>query len=227
MHVLVFFVMVAFSSSAPLLVLYGFWLPQIVHNYRSGSTGGLRADYIWGMTVTRLWPVVYFKLYASNAFHIEPSPVGVCVLVGFVLVQAAVLTLQDRIGAGFFVPAIVRSFPISLSLSLTLTVSLTAAPCQVRLPPGIACRGAGSGLRDLHDAGDGRHRRGRLHGHAVRPRVSHAVSAAVDGGEDGVPDLQRRAGAGVNTRTQNNTDRIAKTFISLVLVSMRAHVLTA
>ncbi|KAG5377666.1 hypothetical protein IGI04_025508 [Brassica rapa subsp. trilocularis] len=87
-----------------LLLMYSFWIPQIVANVVRDSRKPLHPYYILGMTVTRLAIPLYVFGCPKNFMRVEPSNawcVGLCAFTGF---QAAVLLLQHYFGSRCFVP---------------------------------------------------------------------------------------------------------------------------
>ncbi|KAJ1946150.1 hypothetical protein GGF37_001335 [Kickxella alabastrina] len=95
--------------AAPLLAVlltaaYSFWLPQIVRNAVRGTARGLRIEYVVGSTAIHLLFPLYVFAYPDNIAFIAPVSL-VWALVGYVVVQAIVLLLQDLLGPRFFVPA--------------------------------------------------------------------------------------------------------------------------
>ncbi|KAI4319779.1 hypothetical protein MLD38_033339 [Melastoma candidum] len=87
-----------------LLLMYSFWIPQIVTNVIRDSRKPLHPHYILGMTITRL----AFPLYAfgcpSNFMRIEPDTWWCICWCSFLGVQAFVLLLQHYLGARCFIP---------------------------------------------------------------------------------------------------------------------------
>lgn len=87
-----------------LLLMYSFWIPQIVANVVRDSRKPLHPYYILGMTVTRLAIPLYVFGCPKNFMRVEPSKawcVGLCAFMGF---QAAVLLLQHYFGSRCFIP---------------------------------------------------------------------------------------------------------------------------
>ncbi|KAF3593083.1 hypothetical protein DY000_02020072, partial [Brassica cretica] len=87
-----------------LLVMYSFWIPQIVANVVRDSRKPLHPYYILGMTVTRLAIPLYVFGCPKNFMRVEASKawcIGLCAFIGF---QAAVLLLQHYFGSRCFVP---------------------------------------------------------------------------------------------------------------------------
>ncbi|XP_010555112.1 PREDICTED: transmembrane E3 ubiquitin-protein ligase 1-like isoform X2 [Tarenaya hassleriana] len=87
-----------------LLVMYSFWMPQIIANVIRDSRKPLHPYYILGMTVTRLAVPLYVFGCPSNFMRVEPSKVWcvcLCVFIGF---QASLLLLQHYFGSRCFIP---------------------------------------------------------------------------------------------------------------------------
>ncbi|KAL1219380.1 Transmembrane E3 ubiquitin-protein ligase FLY2 [Cardamine amara subsp. amara] len=87
-----------------LLLMYSFWIPQIVANVVRDSRKPLHPYYILGMTVTRLAIPLYVFGCPKNFMRVESSKawcVGLCAFIGF---QAALLLLQHYFGSRCFVP---------------------------------------------------------------------------------------------------------------------------
>lgn len=138
LHIIVFLLIISVSATVPLVLLHAFWIPQIVHNCVTGTTQALRPAYVWGITLTRLWAPLYFKGWPGNVFHVQPSPALVVALAVFLILQAAVLTLQDRWGPGFFVPTVVRFYycvVVSVVVVVVIVVVVVLAAVVV-----VVCR---------------------------------------------------------------------------------------
>ncbi|WFD03120.1 hypothetical protein MOBT1_001809 [Malassezia obtusa] len=91
-------------------LLFSFWVPQIVHNYRVRASG-VRAGTVVGMTVTRFYLPLCTSQAHTDLFHyrhnllfFEPTPL-VWVPLAWLVVQMLVLVGQDTLGPLFFVPA--------------------------------------------------------------------------------------------------------------------------
>lgn len=97
-------VMISISA----LLLYSFWIPQIVRNVSRGSKRGLSNLFILGMSVTRLVIPVYFYGCPGNLMGHEATP-WIWGLVLWVALQTSVLLLQDWLGPRFFIPKKVRN----------------------------------------------------------------------------------------------------------------------
>ncbi|KAG0330439.1 hypothetical protein BG000_011704 [Podila horticola] len=89
--------------SACALLLFSFWIPQIVRNVIRGSKRGLSLWFVLGMTVTRLVLPIYFYACPENLMGHEPTK-WIWGLVLWVGLQVAMLLLQDWLGPRFFIP---------------------------------------------------------------------------------------------------------------------------
>lgn len=114
-----------------MLVLYSFWLPQIVLNVITEAKTPLHKHYIYGMSLTRLVaPLYIFGL--RNNFLKEVYPESetdryMCqMVVLWVGVQTAILVAQGKYGARFMIPA--RFLPPKFDYSRPIPPSM--------LPPG-------------------------------------------------------------------------------------------
>jgi hypothetical protein len=85
-------------------ILYSFWVPQILwqawHGYRKGFT----PTYIWSMSITRLILPLYFLACPANFMNHPTATWKIVLLLLWMALQIAVLTLQRKLGARFFVP---------------------------------------------------------------------------------------------------------------------------
>jgi len=70
-----------------LMLVYSFWIPQIVHCARTNVRQPLRPLYIVGMSLTRLLLPLYLYGCPSNVLMIVPSPVFCVVLVAWLSLQ--------------------------------------------------------------------------------------------------------------------------------------------
>ncbi|KAI4363841.1 hypothetical protein MLD38_020008 [Melastoma candidum] len=87
-----------------LLLMYAFWIPQIVTNVIRDSRKPLHPHYILGMTVTRLAVPLYIFGCPSNFMRIESDKIWCTCLCVFLGIQAFVLLLQHYLGARWFIP---------------------------------------------------------------------------------------------------------------------------
>ena len=87
-----------------LLLVYSFWIPQIITNVIRDSRKPLHPHYILGITVTRLAIPLYIFGCPDNFLRIEPDQSWCVCLAIFVGLQAAILLLQHYFGSLWFIP---------------------------------------------------------------------------------------------------------------------------
>ncbi|KAE8075958.1 hypothetical protein FH972_014637 [Carpinus fangiana] len=87
-----------------LLLLYSFWVPQIITNVVRDSRKPLHPHYILGMTVTRLAIPLYIFGCPNNFMRIEPDKSWCICLAVFIGLQASILLLQNYLGSRWFIP---------------------------------------------------------------------------------------------------------------------------
>lgn len=91
-----------------LLLMYSFWIPQIVTNVVRDSRKPLHIYYILGITVTRLAIPMYVFGCPHNFMRIQPDKTW-CICLGvFTSLQVAILLLQHYLGSRWFIPRQVR-----------------------------------------------------------------------------------------------------------------------
>ncbi|KAI9290201.1 hypothetical protein BC943DRAFT_270351 [Umbelopsis sp. AD052] len=83
--------------------LFSFWVPQIYRNVIRGSRRALSHRYVIGMSLTRLVIPLYYYACPHNILAHE-STKWVWVLAAYVMLQVAVLMIQDVWDPRFFVP---------------------------------------------------------------------------------------------------------------------------
>jgi hypothetical protein len=87
-----------------LLLMYSFWIPQIITNIARDSRKPLHPHYIIGMSVTRLAIPLYLFGCPNNFMRIEPDK-NWCISLGvFIGLQASILLLQHYLGSRCFIP---------------------------------------------------------------------------------------------------------------------------
>ncbi|KAF3444094.1 hypothetical protein FNV43_RR13784 [Rhamnella rubrinervis] len=87
-----------------LLLMYSFWIPQIITNIVRDSRKPLHPHYILGMSVTRLAIPLYLFGCPNNFMRIEPDK-NWCISLGvFIGLQASILLLQHYLGSRCFIP---------------------------------------------------------------------------------------------------------------------------
>ena len=127
------------------LVLYSFWVPQIVLNVITETKKPLHKYYIYGMSLTRLVAPLYI-FYLPNNFLKEvypdsPTDPLMCeLLVVWVAIQTAILVAQGKYGARFMIPA--RFLPPKFDYSRPLPASM--------LPPSVPESPAAEQMDDDH-----------------------------------------------------------------------------
>ncbi|CAL9227172.1 unnamed protein product [Arabidopsis halleri] len=87
-----------------LLLMYSFWIPQIVANVVRDSRKPLHLYYILGMTATRLAIPLYVFGCPHNFMRVEPNKVWCICLCTSMGSQAVILLLQHYFGSRCFVP---------------------------------------------------------------------------------------------------------------------------
>ncbi|XP_045804802.1 transmembrane E3 ubiquitin-protein ligase FLY1-like isoform X2 [Trifolium pratense] len=87
-----------------LLLMYTFWIPQIIRNVFHDSRKPLDPHYILGITVTRLAIPLYIFGFPNNFMHIEPDKNWCVCLTVFLGLQAVFLLLQHYLGPRWFIP---------------------------------------------------------------------------------------------------------------------------
>ena len=92
------------------LIIYSFWVPQIIQNVISEARKPLHHTYITGMSLTRLIAPLYMLAVPNNFLvEIEPEfphdPFTSQVLIVWVGIQAAILMAQTKYGTRFMIPA--------------------------------------------------------------------------------------------------------------------------
>ncbi|KAJ3847287.1 hypothetical protein EV368DRAFT_51477 [Lentinula lateritia] len=79
------------------------WLPQIWRSMRRGRSSGLSMEYLVGITICRLYLMLYFLACPRNVLDVEPRYWSYY-LATFVCLQAMALMLQEYFGPTFFLP---------------------------------------------------------------------------------------------------------------------------
>lgn len=87
-----------------LLLMYSFWIPQIITNIIRDSRKPLHPHYILGMTVTRLAIPLYTFGCPNNFMRIQPHKKWCICLSAFMGVQSLLLLLQHYLGSRCFIP---------------------------------------------------------------------------------------------------------------------------
>eukprot|EP00743_Colponemidia_sp_Colp-15_P004146 GILK01004475.1.p1 GENE.GILK01004475.1~~GILK01004475.1.p1 ORF type:complete len:603 (+),score=82.09 GILK01004475.1:115-1809(+) len=102
------FIMYQFQNFLPYLIvlLYCFWVPQIVLDAIKGQKNSLHPLYLIGMSATRLAVPLYFYGCPKNFLMLEPNIPFCQWLVGVTVLQIAVIFAQRIFGPRFFVPKV-------------------------------------------------------------------------------------------------------------------------
>ncbi len=92
------------------MLLYSFWVPQIVYNIVTETKKPLHIHYIYGNSITRLnLPLLLFGVPDNFMQEIEPEfpldPSLCWMLVIWIAVQTGLLIGQSKYGARFMIPA--------------------------------------------------------------------------------------------------------------------------
>lgn len=87
-----------------LLLMYSFWIPQIVNNVICDSRKPLHPHYILGMTITRLAIPFYVFGCPHNFMRVQPDKTWCICLAVFMGTQSLILLLQHYFGSRCFIP---------------------------------------------------------------------------------------------------------------------------
>lgn len=87
-----------------ILLMYSFWIPQIITNVVRDSRKPLHPHYILGMTITRLAIPLYVFGCPNNFMRIGPDKIWCICLSSFMGLQSLVLLLQHYLGSRCFIP---------------------------------------------------------------------------------------------------------------------------
>lgn len=87
-----------------LMLLYSFYIPQIILNIRKNAPKALHPVYVIGTAVTRLIVPVYFYGCPHNFFNIQESYTFTLILTSWVFLQCSILVFQYYFGSRSFVP---------------------------------------------------------------------------------------------------------------------------
>jgi transmembrane E3 ubiquitin-protein ligase len=112
MLVLVFFSLWAFSWPKSLRSAYvnllcfaylSFWIPQIYRNVMRNCRQAFTWEYVLGISILRLLPILYCYTKSSNTLSIDTDPFAAMLLAGWVSLQVLALAIQQFLGARLFV----------------------------------------------------------------------------------------------------------------------------
>ncbi|KAJ7948332.1 transmembrane E3 ubiquitin-protein ligase 1-like [Quillaja saponaria] len=123
-----------------LLLMYSFWIPQIVTNVVRDSRKPLHPHYILGLTVTRLAIPLYVFGCPYNFMRIAPDKTWCICLCVFIGLQAAILLVQHYLGSRWFIPhqilpekySYYRRFDQDLSHATDCVICMTAIEVRQR-----------------------------------------------------------------------------------------------
>ncbi len=118
------------------VIMYSFWVPQIVKNVITEARRPLHTTYIYAMSLTRLVAPIYTLAVPKNFYtEIEPDfPLDYCtcqVLVVWIGIQTAVLLAQSKYGTRFMIPA--RCLPPKFDYSRPIPESMIPKPTPIRI----------------------------------------------------------------------------------------------
>ena len=93
------------SAYANLLafIYLSFWIPQIYRNTMRNCRKALRWEYVFGISVCRLVPIIYCYAKERNTFSIVIDPTGALLLTAWVWIQVLILLSQQFLGPRLFV----------------------------------------------------------------------------------------------------------------------------
>jgi transmembrane E3 ubiquitin-protein ligase len=112
MLVLVFFSLWAVSWPKPLRSAYvnilcfvylSFWIPQIYRNVIRNCRQAFTWEYLIGISILRLLPIIYCYTKSANTLSIDTDPFAAAVLTGYVILQVTALAVQQLLGPRLFV----------------------------------------------------------------------------------------------------------------------------
>ena len=120
-----------------MLLLYSFWVPQIVQNIVTEAKRPLHPYYVYGMSLSRLVAPLYIFAVQNNflkeVYPESPTNVFMCqLLVLWVGIQAGILEAQGRYGARFMIPA--RFLPPKFDYNRPIPPSLLPPDAQGNNP---------------------------------------------------------------------------------------------
>jgi len=134
------------NPAALILLLYSFWVPQIIYNAAMGHRRPMLPIYIAGMSAARLVFPLYLLGCPSNFFHNQPSLPLALLCVAWVGGQAMILICQRMWGPRFFVPARILPKSYDYYRSLPSLDGADCAICMAAVGPG-GVRGEADGDR--------------------------------------------------------------------------------
>jgi len=87
-----------------IFLLFAFWVPQIIHNIRTGDKFAIQNWFLFGVTSIRMFYPLYAYGCPHNFLEIPTDNKVVFGLLVFAGMQMLVLKAQDRWGSRFFIP---------------------------------------------------------------------------------------------------------------------------
>ena len=84
-------------------VYLSFWIPQIYRNTMRNCRKALRWEYVFGISICRLVPIVYCYAKERNTFSFDINPSGALFFIFWVWLQVLVLLSQQFLGPRLFV----------------------------------------------------------------------------------------------------------------------------
>ncbi|EED94445.1 hypothetical protein THAPSDRAFT_261916, partial [Thalassiosira pseudonana CCMP1335] len=113
-----------------ILVLYSFWIPQIVLNIITESRKPMHPYYIYGMSFTRLVaPLYVFAVQKNFLKEVNPDPNMCKMLFVWVIIQTAVLIGQGKFGTRFMIPQ--RFLPPKFDYSQVVVPDAPTLDCVI------------------------------------------------------------------------------------------------
>ena len=190
------------------MVLYSFWVPQIIHNVISQARRPMHHYYIYGMSITRLVaPIYLFGL--PNTFLKEVNPdhstnVVMCeLLILWVGIQAAILIGQDKYGSRFMIPA--KFLPPKYNYYRVIPPSLLPEPSvedEQHPPSSLSLSTASQGLDPIKSTAM-----------AVEPPLLTLMSTNGRSAETCNENKDSRRTKGVRSRLRTGSQALEKTTI--------------
>lgn len=150
-----------------MLLLYSFWIPQIIMNIFTEARNPLHRHYIYGMSLTRVVSPLYVFAVPHNflkeVYPDSPSdPWTVHAVILWVGVQTAILLAQSKYGARFMIPQ--RFLPPKFDYSRPIPPSM--------LPPGALDLPSQESIEDREIDGVGLQRKNSAEGSSSRESLS-------------------------------------------------------
>ncbi|CAK3807292.1 RING finger ubiquitin ligase Tul1 like [Lecanosticta acicola] len=85
------------------MIYFSFWVPQIHRNVQRNCRHALNWEFVFGQSLLRLTPFVYFYGYKHNVLFAEIDYYGLGLLAVWVWIQVVVLVSQELIGPRWFI----------------------------------------------------------------------------------------------------------------------------